>query len=83
LILDEPTSSIDACAEARIFDQMEALPKDRTVVLISHRFSTVRNADKIVVLQEGAIKEVGTHEELLLEDGIYSLFFNLQADGYK
>ena len=83
LILDEPTSSIDAGAEARIFEQMEALPKDRTVLLISHRFSTVRNADKIVVLGDGSIKEIGSHEELMSLHGAYAHFFNLQAKGYK
>lgn len=83
LILDEPTASIDARAEARIFDRLESLPKDRTVILISHRFSTVRNADKIVILEDGAMKEVGNHEELLKLNGTYAHLFNLQAEGYK
>lgn len=83
LILDEPTSSIDAEAEAKIFERLEALPKDRTVILISHRFSTVRHADKIAVLENGELKELGKHEELLHKNGIYARLFNLQAKGYK
>jgi len=83
LILDEPTSSIDAEAEAKIFERLEKLPKDRTVVLISHRFSTVRYADKIAVLDDGELKELGKHEELLHKNGIYARLFNLQAKGYK
>lgn len=83
LILDEPTASIDSGAEAKIFERLEALPGDRTVILISHRFSTVRNADKIVVLKKGTVAEVGSHEELLRLNGIYAHLFNLQAMGYK
>jgi len=83
LILDEPTSSIDAEAEAKIFEKLEALPKDRTVILISHRFSTVRQADQIVVIEDGKIKEHGRHEELLKKKGTYAKLFNLQAKGYK
>lgn len=83
LILDEPTSSIDAEAEAKIFEKLESLPKDRTVILISHRFSTVRQANRIAVIEDGAIKELGSHEELLGLDGIYSRLFNLQAKGYR
>jgi ATP-binding cassette subfamily B protein len=83
LILDEPTSSIDAAAEAKIFEKLENLPKDRTVILISHRFSTVRQADKIGVVEEGELKELGTHEDLLKLNGTYAHLFNLQAKGYK
>jgi ATP-binding cassette subfamily B protein/ATP-binding cassette subfamily C protein len=83
LILDEPTSSIDAEAEAKIFEKLEALPKDRTVILISHRFSTVRQANRICVLKDGALKELGTHRELLKIDGIYARLFRLQAKGYQ
>jgi len=83
LILDEPTSSIDAEAEAKIFEKLEVLPKDRTVILISHRFSTVRQASRIVVIEKGKIKELGTHEELLKLDGIYARLFKLQAKGYR
>lgn len=83
LILDEPTSSIDAEAEAKIFDRLEALPSDRSVILISHRFSTVRHATKIVVIEKGALKELGTHRELLKKNGIYARLFKLQAKGYR
>lgn len=83
LILDEPTSSIDAEAEAKIFEKLEALPSDRTVILISHRFSTVRKANQIVIIEDGAIKELGTHEELIKQNGIYARLFNLQAKGYQ
>jgi len=83
LILDEPTSSIDAEAEAKIFDKLEALPSDRTVILISHRFSTVRHADRICVIDNGEAAELGTHEELLQLNGKYARLFKLQAKGYR
>lgn len=83
LILDEPTSSIDAEAEAKIFEKLESLPGDRTVLLISHRFSTVRQANRICVLEDGAMKELGTHKALLKRKGLYARLFNLQAKGYK
>lgn len=82
-ILDEPTSSIDAAAEAKIFEKMESLPDDKTVVFISHRFSTVRNADKIIVIEEGVLTEEGTHEKLLKDKKLYSELFKLQAKGYQ
>ncbi len=83
IILDEPTSSIDAEAEAKIFERLEAMPDDRTVILISHRFSTVRQASRIVVLEGGGIAELGTHEELLVKNGLYARLFTLQAKGYR
>lgn len=83
LILDEPTSSIDAEAEAKIFEKLESLPSDRTVILISHRFSTVRKANQIVIIEDGAIKELGTHEDLIKLNGTYARLFNIQAEGYK
>lgn len=83
LILDEPTSSIDAEAEAKIFDKLESLPSDRTVILISHRFSTVRHADRICVIENGKAKEIGTHKELLALGGLYARLFRLQAKGYQ
>ena len=82
-ILDEPTSSIDAEAEAKIFDKLEALPDDRTVILISHRFSTVRHAHQIIVLEDGTISEQGTHRELVRLEGTYARLLKLQAKGYK
>ena len=83
LILDEPTSSIDAESEAKIFDKLERLPKDRTVILISHRFSTVRQANRICVIEGGHAAEIGTHEELLARGGTYARLFRLQAKGYR
>lgn len=83
LILDEPTSSIDAAAEAKIFEKLELLPSDRTVILISHRFSTVRRAQKIAVIDKGELTELGTHEDLLKLGGTYANLFLLQARGYR
>ncbi len=83
LILDEPTASIDAEAEAKIFERLESLPTDRTVVLISHRFSTVRKASKICVISEGVISELGSHAELIALNGTYARLFKLQAAGYQ
>lgn len=83
MILDEPTSSIDAEAEAKIFQTLEKLSKDKTVIMISHRFSTVRNADKICVIKDGRVHEYGTHEELIKNADEYARLFNLQAEGYK
>ncbi len=82
LILDEPTSAVDAEAEFEIFNHLEKAYEDKTVVLISHRFSTVRNADRIVVLDEGRIIERGSHEDLLALDGRYAGMFKTQARGY-
>ncbi|MBI1806456.1 MAG: ABC transporter ATP-binding protein, partial [Ignavibacteria bacterium] len=83
LILDEPTASLDARAEHEVFQRFADLTKGKTAVLISHRFSTVRMADRIVVLDNGAILEIGRHEELLSKNGRYSELFNLQAKGYR
>lgn len=83
MVLDEPTSSIDAEAEMKIFETLEHFSKTKTVIMISHRFSTVRNADKICVINEGRVYEYGTHEELLALNGEYARLFNLQAEGYK
>lgn len=83
LILDEPTSSIDAESEAKIFEKLEELPRDRTVILISHRFSTVRQANRICVIDDGRLSELGTHEELLARNGTYAHLFRLQARGYQ
>jgi len=83
LVLDEPTSSIDAEAEAKIFEKLEHLSADKTVIFISHRFSTVRQADQIVVVENGTINEHGTHAELLAQNGTYARLFNLQAIKYQ
>ena len=83
LILDEPTASLDAQAEYEIFARMKELTSDKTALFISHRFSTVRLADRILVLEGGAIIEQGTHDELLLQNGRYAEFFNLQAASYR
>lgn len=83
LILDEPTASIDAVAEAAIFDNIYKFAKDKTVIIISHRFSTVRNADRIIVLDKGKIVEQGSHDDLLKNDGKYAHAFKLQAKGYQ
>lgn len=83
LILDEPTASIDAKAESEIFNRVEKLSKDKTVIIISHRFSTVRNADKIYVIENGRIVESGSHKQLMEQNGQYSALFKLQAKGYQ
>ena len=83
LILDEPTSALDAEAEYEIFLRFRELMAGRIAVLISHRFSTVRMADRIVVLSEGKIQKLGSHAELMARDGAYARLFNLQAEGYR
>jgi ATP-binding cassette subfamily B protein len=83
LILDEPTSAIDAKAEYEIFQKVQSLQKDKTVIIISHRFSTVRNADRILVLEGGRIVEEGNHNQLMDKKGLYEELFTLQAQGYK
>lgn len=83
IILDEPTSALDARAEYEAFQRFIALTEDRTSIIISHRFSTVRMADRILVLKGGTVLEIGTHEELMRNDGLYSELFDLQAEGYK
>jgi ATP-binding cassette, subfamily B, bacterial len=83
LILDEPTAAMDAEAEMTIFNHFRSLTQDRMVVLISHRFSTVRMADTIVVMANGQIIEQGSHEQLLTARGRYAHLFSLQAAGYQ
>lgn len=83
LILDEPTAALDARAEYEVFQRFADLTKGKCAVLISHRFSTVRMADRIVVLEKGELLEVGSHEELLKLNGRYAELFKLQAMGYQ
>jgi len=83
LVLDEPTASMDAEAEMQIFDRFRDVTRDQIAVLISHRFSTVRMADQIVVLSNGRIVEHGSHEELMKRSGHYAHLFSLQAAGYR
>jgi ATP-binding cassette subfamily B protein len=83
LVLDEPTAAMDAAAEAEIFQHFRALTVNKIAILISHRFSTVRMADQIVVIQEGRIVERGSHDELMRLNGHYAHLFSLQAKGYR
>ena len=83
LILDEPSAAIDARAEAELFDRLRTLAKDRIAFLISHRFSTVRMADRIAVLDAGRVVELGSHDELVTQGGVYAQLFALQARGYR
>ncbi len=83
LVLDEPTASMDAAAEAKIFEHFRKLTQKRIAILISHRFSTVRMASQIVVIENGRIIERGSHEDLVKLDGHYARLFALQAAGYK
>ena len=83
LVLDEPTAAMDARAEAQVFEQFRELARERMVILISHRFSTVRMADEIVVIQGGRVLERGSHDDLMALDGHYAHLFTLQAKGYR
>jgi ATP-binding cassette subfamily B protein len=83
LVLDEPTASMDAAAEAALFEHFRKLTEDKITILISHRFSTVRRADHIVVIEDGRITERGTHVELMQLKGHYATLFSLQAEGYR
>jgi len=83
LILDEPTSALDAAAELEVFERFAELTVDRTVLLISHRFSTVRMADRIVVIENGRVGEQGTHRQLIDRGGRYARLFEMQAANYR
>ena len=83
LILDEPTSAIDAETEYQIFKNLDKAYKNKSLLLISHRFSTVRSADRILVIHDGEITEEGNHEELMVKNGEYSRMFKKQAKGYQ
>jgi len=83
LVLDEPTAAMDAAAEARIFEHFRKLTQNRIAILISHRFSTVRMASQIIVIENGRVIERGSHEELMQLNGHYANLFSLQAAGYR
>jgi ATP-binding cassette, subfamily B, bacterial len=84
LVLDEPTANLDPEAEYKLFESIKRLRRGLTTVYISHRFNTVRAADRIMVLEKGELKEFGTHEELMtLEDGKYHKLYSLQAKGFQ
>jgi len=83
LVLDEPTAAMDARAEAEVFERFRALARGRITILISHRFSTVRMADQIAVVEHGRIIEQGSHETLMAQGGHYAQLFSLQARGYR
>ena len=83
MILDEPTAALDARAEFEVFQRFKDLSRGKTAVLISHRFSSVRMADRILVLADGRLEASGTHEELLAQGGRYAELFELQAAGYR
>jgi ATP-binding cassette subfamily B protein len=83
IILDEPTAALDARAEYEVFQRFADLTRGKASVIISHRFSTVRMADRILVLEGGKLLEIGSHEELLANNGRYAELFQLQARGYQ
>jgi ATP-binding cassette subfamily B protein len=82
-VLDEPTAAMDAEAEAQVFGHVRDMAEGRMTILISHRFSTVRMADEIIVLEAGRIAERGEHAALMQKGGIYARLFELQARGYR
>jgi len=83
LVLDEPTAALDARSEFEVFRRFKELSSGKTAVLISHRFSSVRMADRILVLADGIVEAAGTHDELMAQSGRYSELFELQAAGYR
>jgi ATP-binding cassette subfamily B protein len=83
VVLDEPTAALDAQAEYELFQRFRELATGRTVLLISHRFSTVRMADRILVLEDGRIAESGSHAELVALGGRYAALFEMQAGRYR
>ena len=82
VLLDEPTAQLDVRGESEIFDRLLAATRHRTTILISHRFSTVRHADRICVLEKGRVVELGTHDELMALGGRYRTMFDLQAQRF-
>lgn len=83
LILDEPTSSLDAEAEYEVFERFAELTRGRTALLVSHKLSTVRMADRIVVIEGGGVREQGTHGQLITRGGRYARLFEMQASSYR
>ena len=83
LILDEPTSSLDVQSEHEVFEHFRELTANKMAILISHRFTTVRMASNIIVLDDGKVIEQGTHENLMEHRGRYSMLFNMQAEAYR
>jgi ATP-binding cassette subfamily B protein len=83
LILDEPTAALDARSEFEVFQRFKELSEGKSAVLISHRFSSVRMADRILVLEQGRIEASGTHEQLMAQGERYAELFELQAAGYR
>jgi ABC-type multidrug transport system fused ATPase/permease subunit len=83
LVFDEPTSALDPVSEWQAFEHIRTLSQGRAVVLISHRFSTVRNADRIHIVEHGGIVESGTHAELMALDGRYARMYEVQARAYQ
>jgi ATP-binding cassette, subfamily B, bacterial len=83
VVLDEPTASIDPEAEMEIFGRLREIAKNATALLIAHRFSTVRIADHIIVMENGRLVEEGNHESLMRAEGMYAHLFTLQANGYR
>ena len=83
VILDEPTAALDAQAEYELYQRFRELAAGRTVLLISHRFSTVRMADRILVLEDGEIVEAGSHAELVARGGRYATLYEMQAGRYR
>jgi ATP-binding cassette subfamily B protein len=82
VVLDEPTASLDPRAEADLFDLLHILCHDRLVVFVSHRFATVRSADVVLVLNQGDVAQLGSHDELMTTGGLYRDLFTLQAERY-
>lgn len=82
IVVDEPSSALDPIAEASIFDHIGSLAKDRTIIFITHRLSTIKSADRIVLIDKGGITEEGTHSELMQLDGLYASMYRTQASNY-
>ena len=82
LVFDEPSAALDPRAEMELFDTMQQMSNERIVIFISHRFATVRDADVVAVLDEGALVELGSHDELMAVHGLYADLFTIQAERY-